>query len=205
MAVFLIWISPPSPYLASPRALQLLTAMAQNESNNTSVGATPSTPSTTLTSQHPNSDATSGNPIFMEHDKPTHVKLVVTNGTHGLQASYSGRGVVKGINFSAIGAVLIVPRSEKGADLNGQANLTTTDGEKGAYNFHSIGHVVFAKGPIIGNITNILASGPISTNGTAIFHTNSSGQLMTINNLEVAFKEKIDILGRSTIVGWESK
>ena len=98
-----------------------------------------------------------------------------------------------------------MPKSEGGADLKGLANITTANGDKGDYYLHSIGHVGFAKEPIKGNITNILANGPISTNGTAVFHTNSSGELSTINNLEVAYKEKIDVLGRSTIVGWESK
>ncbi|HET7284717.1 MAG TPA: hypothetical protein VFI70_08525 [Nitrososphaeraceae archaeon] len=45
----------------------------------------------------------------------------------------------------------------------------------------------------------------LSDNGTAVFHTNSSGKLRMINGLVAAYKEKIDVLGRSTIVGWESK
>lgn len=158
-----------------------------------------------ITQNETNSDSTSRNPIFLEHDKPTHAKIVMVNGTHALQGSYTGRGVVKGIDFLANGTVLIVPRKEGGADLNGQANISTTNGEKGSYNFHSVGHVAFAKGPIIGNITNILANGPITTNGTAFFHTDSTGELKPINNLVVAFKERIDLLGRSTIEGWESK
>jgi hypothetical protein len=70
---------------------------------------------------------------------------VAVNDTHGLQVSYSGRGVIKDINFSANGTVVIVPKSEGGnANLNGHANITTIDGEKGTYNFQSIGHVEFA-------------------------------------------------------------
>jgi hypothetical protein len=38
-----------------------------------------------------------GNPIFTEHDKATPPKPVVINGTHGLQVSYLGSGVVKGV------------------------------------------------------------------------------------------------------------
>ncbi len=203
MAVSLIWLSS-SSYLVPPTALQPHIAIAQNESNTISVNASPSATSAT-TDQQANSGATSRNLTLIEHDKPTHAKIVIVNGTPGLQGFYSGSGVVKGINFSANGTVLIVPRSEGGADLNGQANITTANGEKGAYDFHSVGHVEFAKGPIRGNIKDILANGPISTNGSAYFHTNSSGELTAINNLVVAFKERIDVLGRSTIEGWESK
>jgi hypothetical protein len=81
-----------------PPSDQLYIAMAQNESNTTSVSASPSIASTT-TNQQTNPSATTGNPIFIEHDKPTHAKLVAVSDTHGLQVSYSGRGVVKGINF----------------------------------------------------------------------------------------------------------
>ncbi len=72
----------------------------------------------------------SGNPIFTETDKSTPPKPVVINGTSGFQVSYSGNGVVKGINFSAVGTVLIVPRSDKALDLNGHAVIATNNGKK---------------------------------------------------------------------------
>src|SRR5438094_9646761 len=62
-----------------------------------------------------NSSITLGNPIFTEHDKSPPPKPVFVNGMHGFQVSYSGSGVVKGMNFS---------------DLGGHATITTTDGEK---------------------------------------------------------------------------
>lgn len=186
------------------KTLQIHTTLAQIENSTTTNGSV--SPSTTLaTSQQINSSITSGNPIFVEHDKATHMKVVDINGTHGLEVTYSGRGVVKGIDFSANGTVVILPRSDGGADLSGHADITTPSGENGTYNFQSIGHIGFADGLTRGDIGHILASGPISDNGTAFFHTNSSGKLSTINNLVVVFKEKIDIFGNSTIVGWESK
>ncbi|MGN6348888.1 MAG: hypothetical protein ACTHLL_03955, partial [Candidatus Nitrosocosmicus sp.] len=56
-----------------------------------------------------NSSITLGNPIFTEYDKTTPPKPSVVNGTDGLQVSYLGSGVVRGVNFTANGSVLIVP------------------------------------------------------------------------------------------------
>jgi hypothetical protein len=116
-----------------PVPLQIQIAAAQNY-NSTTASSFPPSISTN------NSRITLGNPIFTEHDKGTPPKPVVINGTHGLQVSYSGSGVVKGVNFSANGTVFIVPRSDRSADLRGHAVITTADGEKGTYNFYSLGH-----------------------------------------------------------------
>lgn len=207
LAVSLIWSSS-SLNLMPHGIFQMQTAMAQDKNSSSSATSQATNPSTTL-----------GKPIFTEHDKPTGAKLADVNGTRGLQVNYTGTGVVKDINFSANGTVLIVPRSDGGADFNGHAVIITPSGETGNYTFQSIGHVV--TGTIkdaIGNITanvgniaareplrNIVAIEPIRTNGTAVFHTTSGGELSTINNLAVAFQEQIDILGRSKIEGWESK
>ena len=133
------------------------TAMAQT--------ATTTNASTTLT----NSSMISGNPIFTETDKSTPPKPVVINGTRGLQVSYSGNGVVKGVNFSAVGTVLIMPRSDKALDLNGHAVIATNNGEKGTYTFYSLGYTG--------------ADGTTKDNGTATFHTTSSGRLGVVDNL----------------------
>jgi hypothetical protein len=79
------------------------------------------------------------NPVFTENDKSTPPKAVVINGTHGLQVTYSGTGVVKGVNFSAIGTVLLIPRSDGAVDLSGHAVIIASNGEKGNYTFYSIG------------------------------------------------------------------
>ena len=126
------------------------------------------------------------------------MKLVFVNGTHGLQVSYSGRGVVKGINFSANGTAVIVPKTNGGANLSGHADIITADGEKGSYTFHAVGHIGFAKGPVPtkGNITHILANGPISDNGTAVFHSNSNSKLRMINGLVAAYKRENRHIGK---------
>ena len=80
-------------YLIPPSPTIIKKAMAQT--------VTTTNASTTLS----NSSMISGNPIFTETDKSTNSKLVVINGTHGIQVSYSGNGVVKGVNFSAVGTV----------------------------------------------------------------------------------------------------
>lgn len=188
--------------------LQMSKAVAQDVNNTSSA-----------TSQAANSSTPLGKPIFTEHDKPTGVKLADVNGKRGLQVNYSGTGAVKGINFSANGTVLIVPSGDRTADFNGHAVIITPSEETGNYTFQSIGHVINgtmkdAIGNITANAGNFASSQPLRnmvtnelmrTNGTAVFHAASSGELSTINNLTVVFQEQIDMLGRSKIEGWESK
>ena len=122
IAMSIVWLL---SYLLmmSPISLHLQTAMAQNST------------APVTTNQQTNSSITLGNPIFTEDDKSTPPKPIVINGTHGLQTSYLGSGVVKGVNFSVNGTVFIVPRSDRSADLRGHAVITTADGEKELTNF----------------------------------------------------------------------
>jgi hypothetical protein len=149
--------------------------------------ATTTNASTTLT----NSSMISGNPIFTETDKSTPPKPVVINGTRGFQVSYSGIGVVKGVNFSAVGTVLIMPRSDKALDLNGHAVIATNNGEKGTYTFYSLGYTG--------------ADGTTKDNGTATFHTTSSGRLGVVDNLLLVLEDQIDKAGNGMTLGWEWK
>ena len=163
--------------------LQIQTAMAQNDAY------------AALAPTQTKSSITLGNPVFIEHDKATPPKPVLINGvTHGLQASYSGNGTVKGVNFSANGTIFIVPRSAGSADLIGHADMTTTDGEKGTYSFYSLGHTDNA-------------TGSTKDNGAVFFHTNStsSGKLSIVNDLVIVFKDQIDKAGNGMTVGWEWK
>jgi hypothetical protein len=168
--------------------LQIQTAMAQNDIT-TAVASLP-TAATTLT----NSSIILGNPVFTEQDKATPPKPIVINDvTHGLQASYSGSGAVKGVNFSVNGTVFIVPRGDsESADLIGHANITTADGENGTYSFYSLGHMDNA-------------TGSTRDNGAAFFHTNSSGKLSIVKDLVIVFKDQIDKAGNGITVGWEWK
>ena len=165
--------------MMSPISLHLQMAMAQNST------------APVTTNQQTNSSITLGNPIFTEHDKSTPPKPIVINGTHGLQASYSGSGVVKGVNFSANGTVFIVPRSDGSADLSGHAVITTADGEKGNYKFYSLGHTD--------------ANGTTRDNGAVFFSTTSTGKLSAINDLVIVFKDQIDKAGNGMTIGWEWK
>src|SRR5437763_14399414 len=126
--------------------LQMQIAVAQN-----------GTAASTIAALQTNSSITLGNPVFTEHDRDTPPKPVVINGTHGLEVSYSGSGVVKGVNFSDNGTVFIVPRSDGSADLSGHAVIITADGEKGTYKFYSLGHTD--------------ANGTTRDNGTLFFGT----------------------------------
>jgi hypothetical protein len=179
IAMSLVW-SLSYVLMMSPIFLQLQIAMAQKNST-----------AQVTTNQQSNSSITLGNPIFTEHDKSMPPKPVVINGTHGLQGSYSGSGVVKGVNFSANGTVFIVPRSNGSADLTGHAVLSTVDGEKGTYKFYSLGHTD--------------ANGTIRDNGAVFFRTTSSGKLGAINDLVIVFKDQIDKAGNGITIGWEWK
>jgi hypothetical protein len=160
-------------------------AMAQNY--NTAASGFP--PSTSTTTQQSDSSITLGNPSHPH--KVTPPKPVVINGTHGLQVSYLGSGVVKGVNFAANGTVFIVPRSDGFAELRGHAAMTTANGEKGTYNFYSLGHQD--------------ANGSTKDNGTAFFHITSNGKLSIVNGLVVIFKDQIDKAGNGMTIGWEWK
>jgi len=163
--------------VSAPIPLRIQIAMAQIDN------AT----STTQT----NSSITLGNPVFTEHTKVTPPKPAVINGINGSRVSYSGSGVVKDVNFSVNGTVFIVPRSDDSADLTGYAVITTTEGEKGTYNFYALGHTD--------------ASGSVRDNGTAFFNTISSGKLSIVKDLVVVFKDQIDKAGNGMTVGWEWK
>ena len=89
------------------------------------------------------------------------------------------------------GSVFIVPRSDGSADLRGHAVITTTEGEKGTYDFYSLGHQD--------------ANRSTKDNGAAFFHTTSSGKLSTVKNLVVVFKDQIDKAGNGSTIGWEWK
>jgi hypothetical protein len=148
-------------------------------------------PTASTTTQQTNSSIILGNPIFTEQDKATPPVPIVINGTQGLQVSYLGSGVVKGVNFSANGTAFIVPSRDKSAELRGHAVITTADGEKGTYNFYSLGHEN--------------ANGTTADKGAAFFHTTASGKLSVVNDLVVIFKDQTDNTGNGTTIGWEWK
>lgn len=139
----------------------------------------------------PYSNMISKYPVFTETDKSAPPKPVAFNGTHGFQISYSGNGVVKGIHFSAVGTVFIMPRTDKALDLNGHAVVTTNDGEKGSYTFYSLGYTG--------------ADGTTRDNGTATFHTTSNGKLSDADNLLLVFEDQVDKAGNGRTLGWEWK
>ena len=179
IAMSLVWSLSYLLLMMSPISFQLQIAMAQNST------------APVTQNQQTTSSITLRNPIFTEHDKATPPKPIVINGTHGLQASYLGSGVVKGVNFSANGTVFIVPRSDGSADLRGHAVITTADGEKGTYKFYSLGHTD--------------ANGTTRDNGAVFFRTTSSGKLGAINDLVVIFRDQIDKAGNGMTIGWEWK
>lgn len=183
IAICLVW-SLSYSLMMSPISLPLQIAIAQNST------------ALVTTNQQTNSSlwSTLGNPIYVESselDKSIPQKPIVINDRHGWQESYLGIGVLNGVNFSANGTFSVVPRSDGSSDLIGNASLITADGEKGTYEFYSLGHTD--------------ANGTTRDNGALFFRTNSSGQLSAINDLVVVFKDQTDKAGNGMTIGWEWK
>jgi len=139
---------------------------------------------------------TLGTPIFIEKDTSIHNKPIIFNGEmKGLNATFSGNGKVKGINFADVGIALITFRPDKSSDIQANATITITDNasdsEKATYTLQSIGH------------TDI--NGTTRDNGALFFHTNSTGKLADLDNMVIIFKDQVDKSGNGMTVGWEWK
>ena len=112
-----------------------------------------------------------------------------------MNATFSGNGKVKGINFADVGTALITFRPDRASDINASAIITITDNtsnsEKATYALHSIGYTD--------------TDGTTRDNGALFFHTNSTGKLADLDNMVIIFKDRWDKSGNGMTVGWEWK
>ncbi|MFL6401581.1 MAG: hypothetical protein ACJ72J_18635, partial [Nitrososphaeraceae archaeon] len=82
-----------------------------------------------------------GDPFYKQNDKSTSQKLVVVNGIHASEISFSGTGTANGISFRDTGKALVMPRAGGATYVQGNAVIMTNNtGEKATYTFQEIGH-----------------------------------------------------------------
>ena len=155
--------------------------------------AASSSPSgTTNTSTTINLPLTLGNPSYIEYDKTTSQKAVVINGTiHATEITFSGHGMAKDVNFTDNGRGLIIPRDTKGSAvlLQGNINLTTTNGDKASLDFKELGHVD--------------TTGMAKANGAAFFDSNATGKLAYLSNTVYMYTDEVDKTGNGKVLAWE--
>ena len=135
---------------------------------------------------------TLGNPYYIEYDKTTSQKAVIINGTtHATEITFSGHGMAKDINFTDNGNGLIIPRDTKGSAvlLQGNINLTTTNGDKASLDFKELGHVD--------------ANGMVKANGAAFFDPNATGKLAYLSNTVSIYTDEVDKTGNGKVLAWE--
>jgi hypothetical protein len=129
-------------------------------------------------------------PFFQEKGKITGQKDI---GDNRSQITFSGEGAVKGnIEVTNSGDFIEVQKGNNITHAQGQGVLTTKDGsEKVSYTFHAVGNVTREGKPIL--------------LGSAIYSTDSSGKLASINNLISFFKVEVDVAGNFLSIERELK
>jgi hypothetical protein len=133
-----------------------------------------------------------GDPFYKQNDKSTSQKLVVVNGIHASEISFSGTGTANGISFRDTGKALVMPRAGGATYVQGNAVIMTNNtGEKATYTFQEIGHSA--------------VDGTISGNGAAFFGSDATGKLAFLNNVVAIYKDQIDKAGNSKVIAWKWK
>jgi hypothetical protein len=133
-----------------------------------------------------------GDPFYKQNDKSTSQKLVVVNGIHASEISFSGTGTANGISFRDTGKALVMPRAGGATYVQGNAVIMTNNtGEKATYTFQEIGHSA--------------ADGTIRGNGAAFFGSDATGKLAFLNNVVAIYKDQIDKAGNSKVIAWKWK
>jgi hypothetical protein len=133
-----------------------------------------------------------GDPFYKQNDKSTSQKLVVVNGIHASEISFSGTGTANGISFRDTGKALVMPRAGGATYVQGNAVIMTNNtGEKATYTFQEIGHSA--------------VDGTISGNGAAFFGSDATGKLAFLNNVVAIYKDQIDKAGNSKVMAWKWK
>lgn len=147
---------------------------------------------TTMTSNN----ITLGNPFYIEYDKIITLVLVpLTGGENATGVTFMGNGVVRGIGFTAIGRALVIPISNKVADIEGglflKSNDSTSNGNGNAtLSFREISHMT--------------ATG-MQGSGAAIFNPNATRNLSFLSNMVAIFIHNSNKDGTNVVKAWEWK
>lgn len=143
---------------------------------------------TMLTTTYAQTDL--GEPFFTETGKITGQKEIGPNRT---QISYSANGTLKGnIEVTNTGDFVSISRGNNLTFAQGQGVLATKDGSETAnYTIIAVGNITQEGRPVI--------------QGAAAYNTNSTGELVFLNNILGVFKAELDESGNFVSNEWQWK
>jgi hypothetical protein len=129
-------------------------------------------------------------PFFEEKGKITGQKDL---GDNRSQMTFSGEGTMKGnIEVTNTGDFIETQKGNNVTQAQGQGILITRDGsEKASYTFHAVGNVTEGGKPVL--------------RGSAVYSTDSNGQLAFLNNVISFFKVQVDAAGNFLSIERELK
>jgi hypothetical protein len=160
------------------------------------------TNSTTTASPSPNiGNMTLGNPqlSYTGYDKTTSFKPAIVNGTHGIEISFTGHGILNGINITDNGNAVVINGTGGTIFTAGDAKLVSSNGAGTlAFAFQGTGHYG-ADGKLrdIGNIFqhhHLIGKLPIAFKAT--------GNLALLDNMVGIYKDEIDKAGNAVTKIW---
>jgi hypothetical protein len=140
---------------------------------------------------------TLGNPNFnyTGYDKMTSFKSAIVNGTHEIQVSFTGHGVLNGISTTDNGSAVITNGTSGKIFTAGNGTIVSNNGTGTlSFVFQGTGHYG-ADGKLrdTGNVWKHLQPGP-GAGGT--------GNLAFLNNTATIYKDEIDKAGNSITKIW---
>jgi hypothetical protein len=153
---------------------------------------------TATSSISPQADnVTLGNPNFSYtgYDKTTSFKSAIVNGTHEIQVSFTGLGVLNGISTTDNGSAVITNGTNGKIFTAGNGTIVSKNGTGTlSFVFQGTGHYG-ADGKLrdTGNVWKHLQPGP-GAGGT--------GNLAFLNNTATIYKDEIDKAGNSVTKIW---
>lgn len=152
----------------------------------------PTTTTTTSSVSPKGSNITLGSPqlSYTEYDKTTNFKPAIINGTHGIQISFTGYGILNGINITDNGKAFITNGTAGTIYTTGRGELVSGVGSAAgttAFTFQGIGHYG--------------ADGKLRNTGITLY-TNVSGNLVPSRNMAGIYKDVIDKAGNAIAKIW---
>jgi hypothetical protein len=144
---------------------------------------------------------TLGSPLvsFTDYDKTTSFKPVTVNGTHGIEVSFTGHGILNGMNITDHGNAVITNGTGGTIFTAGDAWLVSNNGAGTlAFAFQGTGHYG-ADGKLrdIGSIFqhhHLIGKLPIAFKAT--------GNLAFLDNTVAIYKDEIDKAGNAVTKIW---
>jgi hypothetical protein len=157
-------------------------AIATNGTTNTTTTSSSSTNGTNLTLGNPQLN-------YTEYDKTTSFKPAIVNGTHGIEVSFTGHGILNGIKISDTGKAFVKNMSgvlhtvARGVLVSGTGSTAGT-----------VDHIDQAIG-------HYGAGGKLRDTGI-ILNTNATGNLAFLGNMVGIYKDESDKAGNVITKTW---